>query len=289
MIMTRYAGRFLFVLIFLGLMLSGAGCSPKPVGGEDVILCPGKLSIEEAVDAIRDQQDRALPIRGRGKCKISWIEDNKTKDYDLDVDLRFCPPDRLYLNGTYLSKEYLRAGTNAEEFWLRAKEMETYQWGRWVDAQMCPSHQLMNPANLLDALGQVKIDESYKLTNEGAYDVFTLSDNDGFMIKQVYVYCCDYTVAKIKYFGEYGQVSVSIDLEDYTTVDDVSGTKVPGKISIINLESGSMKIDVKLNKSVRVFKDKDIKDALFDRAKCTTKGIDNVYKLNSDCEFERQE
>ncbi|MCK4999773.1 MAG: hypothetical protein KAS23_09565, partial [Anaerohalosphaera sp.] len=229
----------------------------------------------------------SLPVQGRGKCRVSWIEDNKTKDYDLQVDLRFCPPDRLYLNGTYLSKEYLRAGTNAEEFWLRMKEMEIYQWGKWEDAQACPSHQLMNPANLLDALGQVKIDESYKLSNEGAYDVFTLTDEVGLKVKRVYVYCCEYTVRKIEYYGGDGLVSVSIDLDDYTTVDEDSRTKVPGRISIVNIESGSMKIDVTLNKGVKVFKNP--KDALFDRDKCTTRGIENVYKLNSDCRFEKQE
>ena len=267
------SSREILLLLLAGLLV---GCTPVPIAGTDT-LCTDKASIQEAVEALNIQRQQAESVEAHGDCKVRWVTgEGKTKREKLNVVLRFCPPDKLFFDGRVLNQEVMRLGSNSEEFWVRMKEASRYQWGTWKDARKCKSHELINPGNMLEALGMVTVDDSYTLSNDGFHDILTLTDGQGRNVKRVHVSCDDYLVRKIEYYNN-GIVSVVIELDDYTKVGK---SNVARSISITNLESTSMYIKIEL-KSIRPFANP--KPKLFERPSAA--GFRDVLKLNDECEF----
>lgn len=266
---------------FLLLLLAGllVGCTPAPID-DTTPICSGKASIQEAVEVLNFQRQQAESIRSYGKCKVQWTDgDGKVHPPEnMDVKLVFSPPDKLFFDGRVLNQEVMRLGSNSEEFWVRMKpkEISRYQWGTWKDARKCKSHELINPRNMLEALGMVTVDDSYVLSNDGFHDILTLTDEAGRKAKRVFVSCDDYLVRKVEYYNN-GLVSVVIELDDYAKVGK---SKVARGISITNLESSNMHIAIEL-KSVRLFENP--KPKLFERPSAA--GFRDVLKLNDECEF----
>ena len=267
---------------FLLLAVILAGCGPQPV--DDVpVLCDGKATVAEVLAELDEQRANAVSIRSKGKCKVQWTdEDSKVQSEDLVIELRFSPPDRLFLDGRVLNQEVMRLGSNPEQFWVRMKpkEISVYQWGLWRDADNCDSHQLINPRNVLEALGMVSVDDSYVLLHDGYHDILTLTDEAGRIVKRVYVSCVDYRVARIEYYNG-GMISVVVELSDHVAVEN---SAVASRISITNFGSNNMRADIDL-KGVRLFEDP--KPKLF--IKPSEKGFRDVYKLNENCEFVKQD
>ncbi|AQT68671.1 hypothetical protein STSP2_01840 [Anaerohalosphaera lusitana] len=277
--MLRTILNVMLVVTLLGVV----GCPPPVEVEEPLMECERDMTVGRLVEVLDAQRENAAALKARGRLSIRWVEEGKIKEETPDVQVRFVPESKLFLDGRILGQEVIRLGTNDEEFWLRMKpdEISMYQWGRWEDAAKCPGQQLLNPHNLLEALGMVRVDDGYDLTIRAGEYVLTEVDASGGFAKRVYVGCADYLVRKIEYYGEDGRVDVVIELEEYEEVGE--GHFVPTRIGIINHGKNSSKAEFMLS-SVGVYE--DIKPKAFVRPE--PEGIKNVYRLNENCEFVRQ-
>lgn len=200
-------------------------------------ICPGKMSVEESLAALRANAQKATSIGANGNCMLRYhIDGKKKKDGPFATTLRVDPPRHMYLQiNVAFDPTGIVAGANDEEFWLaiKPKEMSGYWHGRWSEVGRS-ERLLFNPKVMLEALGIADVGEggeaNWSLSNEGPFDILVLRDSAGMMAKRVYVYSCEYVVRKIEYFDVYGQPEVTADLGRYVQV--VEGFSVPTMITI---------------------------------------------------------
>jgi len=237
---------------FAVAVLIFAGCAPEIQ--EPIEVVPGKESVAEALSVLKARSQNAVPLRARGRCLLRYYDADKKKHKkeSLTVLVLVKPPVEIYLQGdaTLVSKAIV-LGSNEREFWLlmRPKEISTYWWGQWSE-QDSSEGLLINPQTLFEALGvaEIKAEENWSLSNEGAFDVLTRRER-GVVIKKIYIYRRDYLAKKILYFDSSGQAVAFTELDDYKEVSE--GFFVPASIKIIAFgqnhgeESLSIKLDLK--------------------------------------------
>jgi hypothetical protein len=271
-------------------MLLYTGCQPGAVGSERERLCEGKGSIEEAVSILSLRRQNVGSLQGRADC-IFYYKDDKGEEKRKEVsavNVRFVPPDRILFRGNVFG-EVVGFGSNENEFWLRVKpDMDSYWWGTRQQAEDCSEIMLINPYNVIEALGMVDVKTDWELSYQNGYDILTLSRDDGTPLKSVYMDACDYLVSRIEYFDNEGLLKASAALSDYTVGED--GLAVPQSIEVTQYQFGIREGSVEIQlKHVRPFSpNEEQRRLLFKRPE--REGFEHMYRLNDACQFvEEQE
>ncbi len=237
---------------FAAAILIFAGCAPKI--REPVEVVPGKESVAEALSVLKARSQKAVPLLAKGRCVLKYFdEDKKERKESLPmVRVVVNPPVEIYLQGdATLVPKAIVLGSNEREFWLalRPKEISTYWWGQWSE-QVSSEGLTINPRTVLEAIGvvEIKAEENWSLSNEGAFDVLTRRERE-VVIKKIYISGRDYLVKKIEYFDSNGQAMAYTELGNYKEVSE--GFFVPALIKLIAYgqnndgDSFSIELDIK--------------------------------------------
>ena len=267
------------VLPFVTALLVLAGCAPELKHPTDI--CPGKQSSGQSLASLRSNSENIVSLKATGRCNARfYVEDKKYKEsFPLTIWLN--PPAQIRLHGDlFLNPRGIVLGSNEHEFWLavKPKEISTYHWGLWSE-QGSSESLLINPKTVLEALGIVAVgsDEGWSLSNEGPFDVLTKRNNQGRIIKKVYVYSCAYQVSKIEHFDEDGQIVAVTELFKYKEV--FKGCCVPRTIKIVTHTPNGRKDSLSITlTSVKPYKFDEKKQDIYFRRR-EPKGFKHVYRI----------
>jgi len=224
------------VILIVTAIVVLAGCTPQIQKPTKV--CPGKPSVDDALDALQAQSQSAVPLKAHGNSILEFYVEGKKKPRReiLDVKLRVNPPAEIYLQGdkSIMAKAFM-LGSDEEKFWLtiRPKEISVHIWGMWSE-QDSAGGPVINPRNMLEALGisQIDTEGDWSLSNEGAYDILTKKEQ-GVTTRKLHIYCCDYRVRVIEVFDSEGRAAATAELDRYKEISD--GFFVPSLIKIKTL------------------------------------------------------
>jgi len=267
------------VIPYLAAILILTGCAPEL--RHPTRICPGKRTASQSLDSLKSSSESIISLRATGRCNARfYVEDKKYKE-SFPVTVWLNPPAQIRLHGDlFLNPRGIVLGSNEREFWLamKPKEISTYHWGLWSE-QNSSENLLINPKTVLEALGIVEVggDEGWSLSNEGPFDVLTQRNNDGSIIKRVYIYSCDCRVSKIEHFNEDGQIVAVTELFKYREISE--GCFVPGTIRITTHAQENRKDSLTIRlKSIKPYEfDKKKQDDYFTRRK--PKGFKHVYRI----------
>lgn len=265
-----------------------AGCAPQALKPGD-ITCKGKPDITEALAAIRLHNAAAKPVRAVGRAVFTYYGDKgKTGEDATDLVLRFVPPDRLYLRCNLLGQEIVRLGSNPEQFWFRIKpkEVSSYWHGLRKDLQNCRLNLSLDPYDFIEALGMIATDGEWTLDKSNNYDILTNRDAAGAITKRITMHCDRYLAQKIEYFDTRGNLTATLELNDYKSTTDAPVT--PQLIDIKYYEDSTLTTTAKITlKNLRIFhpsKKQMQNNGLF--APPPTTGFKNIYELKQNCTFQ---
>ncbi len=254
---------------FAVAILIFAGCAPEIQKPVEIV--PGKESAAEALSVLKARSQNAVSLLARGRCVFEYYdpENKKRKKEKLAVIVLMKPPVEIYLQGdATLVPKAIKLGSNEREFWLlmRPNEISTYWWGTWSE-QNSSQGLMINPRTLFDALGflEIKAEETWSLSNEGAFDVLTKQDRE-VIIKKMYINRRDYLIGKIEYYDSKGRALALAELKDYKEVSE--GYFVPASIKIIayNQDSGAEPLGITLNlKTIKPKEFSERQQKLFER------------------------
>jgi len=275
---------FFAVVLMVSLCVFISGCA-APTVEKAAGICVGG-SIDEIVQLFRLRRENVVPLRASGNMCIRW-RDSGDREYreNLNIDLRFCPPSRIYFRGSTILGEAVRLGANSDEFWILMKpdQISTYQWGMRSQVKACPSEQWLNPRNLCEALGMVGVDSSWLLSGKGDLQTLTRMDDGGRIIQRVHIGCGDHLARRIEYYDDRGGSTLLLELDKYTRLGDAA--PVPTRINITHYETDTL-VDINL-KNVKLFEPSPEQLAgLFTRPE--PEGFEHVLRLNEDCKFVEQ-
>jgi hypothetical protein len=222
------------------LLVLAAGCT-TPETVKQLPICPGKGSAEEALAVLNSRAEKAVPLRvSGGQCRLTYFvpDDDEEKRHNLPLQLWFHPPSQIYIQGSIaVDSKALIVGCNDEEFWLalRPKEMSAYYYGQWdetanVDGLVVSPQIVLEAFGIIAGRGGGAGSSTWSLSSEGAYDVLTLENTDGKILKRVHIYTCDYLVRKIEYFDREGKLAAMAELDEYEAV--VEGFQIPTKMLV---------------------------------------------------------
>lgn len=255
-----------------------AGCAPP--AEKQWLLCPGAGSTAESVSMLGKGSESVTSFRINGRCKSRFYEEGKKYEENFGVKLWIQPPDMIRMQGDiFLDPKGIVLGANEQEFWFSIKpELSSYIWGKWSE-QSSGSAGLINPATLLEALGLLRIDDEkqWSLSSYGAFDVLTKTDSNGRVVKKVYIYCCDYLVRKIEYYGKDDKPALIAELDRYRRLKD--DFCVPVSVKLTTFDSKGNENFFKMTfgtPKLYEFGDKQLK-ALFGRPE--PRGFKNVYRM----------
>jgi hypothetical protein len=234
--------RLTFYIVALVPILSGCAAQTE----ELTRVCPGKGSAAEALFVVRSHSQNAVPLKATGTCLLEYHVKGKQqpKRENFPVKVWLNPPIEIYLQGNVaFDPRGVVAGSNKDEFWLaiRLKEISSYWWGEWTQASHL-DELVISPRVVLEALGTAAVESSrssggnWSLSNEGVFDVLTERGDQDRIIKKMYVYCCDYSIRGIEYFGPDGEVAVVAELDKYRQV--TGGFSVPTLIKVVRQDGG---------------------------------------------------
>ncbi|MHC4394432.1 MAG: hypothetical protein ACYS1A_02140 [Planctomycetota bacterium] len=281
----KVSGRRSFLLIALALILGGCGGElklPKRV-------CAGKNNVAESLDLLR--MANSAPFRANGRCHLRYNDQGKTHNENFLVRLFGNPPAEIYLQGDVaFNPKGIILGSNEDQFWLaiKPKQISTYWWGRW-DEQDGFYKLVLSPKTLLEAFGVVEIgeEENWSLTNKGIFDILAKRDEQGGVIKKIYVYSCDYRVRKMEYFDAAGEAVVIVELGKYKEVG--GGFFVPQIIKITTAGEDNKRDTVKITlRSIKPISFTEKKRSLiFTPPK--KRGYKNIYRIIGDDVIEQQQ
>lgn len=276
-------------LLLLTALLSAAfltGC-PRPVEpvGPSIVASMG--NIQAAAEALKAHKSNVKPLIANADVKISFFKDGKPKEENADANLAFDPPRNLFFRAKRLGIEVIWAGSNDEQFWFRMKPKEISQYfsGTWKQLDKCSSNLLISPESMLDALGMVTVDSSWKFKDINGQDVLVKLGADNLINKRIFINRNGYLVSRIEYYDKYGIMAVAVDMADYTPI--ARGSKIPKKIDITSYDLGEMAAKVKITlKNPKFLTPDKIREKTF--LKPDSKGFDSVFKMNDDCKFVEQ-
>jgi hypothetical protein len=271
-----------FSLELLLLYFSSAvvliGCAPER--SEPVRQCPGKSSTEQALDALQSSASRLRPFVAYGSGRVSFYDerDKPRNERIPTIKFWFDPPGNVRFWGEVaFNPRGLDVGSNEREFWLAAKPKEignVYIWGLWSQ-QTEQTDMLLSPKVLRQGLGVIETEENklWSFSPNLSGDVLTLYDEQGRIVRRVYIDNCQYRISSIEYFDINEELTAALQLGDY---QDVGGMFVPGAIKIIdhNYNGTADTFEIKL-KSVKPA-DK-IKASIFERP--DTKGFEEIRRI----------
>lgn len=277
----------IITIIIVCLLAGGCAVSQKT---EPLPICKGMANVDKVLERLAQRRQDAMPVRAGGKLTWRQYEGKKrTHRENLDVRLRFYPPDKLYFRGDILGGEIIRLGKNEKAFWLRIKADVNGYWSGSSDLGWLCDKQLMliSPDNIIEALGTVNVEGEMTLSNDGPFDILTSTGGgEDEFVKKIYISCCDYRVRKIEYLTAGGSLIAAVELDNYSQTSD--NVVVPTRIRIAHYNGSDVEteLDIKL-KNVKSFEMTQKKlDKLFKEP--GPKGMKNVFELNEDCEFIRQ-
>lgn len=271
-----------FLICAAGMFLCGCqpGAGPK---GEPVLRCKGKKTIEEAAAALRLARANLHPIRASARCFLEWATpDGSMQKENVDAQLRFVPPDRLFVRGDKFGE--IRFGTNEEAFWLMVKpQLDTYWWGLRETADRCEESLQFNPWHVTEALGAVEVDNTWTLNWHDGYDILTKTGPDGATIKKIWIRSCDYQITSIQTADPEGIQAVQVQLDQYIATEQ--GLSVPSVIEARHLINGQTDAVLRLElRGINRFEvDQKSLYRLFSRPSEANYGT--VFRLSSTCDF----
>jgi len=264
---------------FAAAILLVTGCAPEL--RQPRRICAGKQTLAQSFDSLRSNSEKVLPLKATGRCNARFYAEDKKYKESFPVTLWLNPPAQIRLHGDlFLNPRGIVLGSNEHEFWLalKPKEISTYHWGLWSEQGLSES-LLINPKTVLEALGVVAVggDEAWSLSNKGPFDILTQRNNQGSVIKKVYIYNCPYQISKIEYFNEDEQIVAVTELYNYKKVSE--GCSVPRAINITTHSHDDRKdsLDIRL-KSVKPYKfDEKKKRIYFEPPR--SKGFKHIYRI----------
>lgn len=241
-------------LLLFSLLL--AGCAARP---ERLRVCPGKATVEQALQTLAANAAAAAPMRSRGEAMLAYHVPNKrtVQRQNLLLEVRFNPPAEIYVQGDVSVKpRVVVMGSNREQFWLALspEEVSSYYQGEWREVRGFEGQMIgMSPQVVLEAFGilaepnNASENGSWTLSNKGPFDILTRKDETGRTLKRVFVYACDYRVYKIEYFDRKGKVIAVAQLGKYEPVTE--GFQVPTEMKIVTTEPDGRKdsMEIKLS------------------------------------------
>lgn len=242
------------LLLLLSLLI--AGCQ---TGGERLKICPGKVTVEAALQTLSANASAGTPMRARGEAMLTYHEPGKrlARRDNLLLEVRYDPPHQMYVAGSVSVKpRVVVMGSNAEQFWLALsiEQISDYYLGDWSEVRGIEGRgRGVSPQVVLEAFGILGDPnawgnaESWTLSNKGSYDVLTQRDGTGRAFKRVFVYACDYRVYKIEYLDYHGKVVATAQLGLYEPVAE--GFYVPTQIRIVStsLDGRKDSMEIKLS------------------------------------------
>ena len=273
------------IIIFLiTACLFWTGCQPTVVRPGDKIICPGKSSIEEAVNMLSLQRSNIQPLRASAECTFHYQDENgkEKKQVVNPVAVRFIPPSRIVFRGSEFGE--IGFGANENEFWLRIKpDMDSYWWGTHEQATRCDEAMLINPYNVIEAFGVVEVTTDWQLSHEKGFDILSLFGDGNTIVKRVYVNACDYLTERIEYYDKEGFLAAAVVLGRYTMGTD--GIVIPSDIEVTYYRYGIKEyfVVIKLKHVGPFAPTEKQRRLLFKRPE--RDGYEYMYRLNDNCEF----
>lgn len=261
-----------------------AGCSaPQKLPAKQPMACPGKGTIEQAARALAQKKENLHPLKASARCILEWTDsEGKTRKETFDAQLRFVPPDCLFVRGDKFGE--IRFGTNPQAFWMMVKpEIDTYWWGTRQAAEQCKQRIPFNPWNIVEALGIVQVDANWTLDWHDGYDILTLVDPEGEILQKISIRACDYQVISIESVDPQGLQSIQIQLDKYVTTEQ--GFSVPTIIQARHLSYGQDDASIRLElRGIELFEVDPVRaQRLFSRP--SPDNYRTVYRLSSECDF----
>lgn len=256
------------------------GCAPQMQ--KPIPLYPGKESAVEAISILQSRSKNTTPIKASGRCRLLYYVEQEQHKENFPVKIWTNPPAEIYLQGDVaFNPKGLVLGSNKDEFWLAAKpkEINSYWWGRWSDENRVQK-LMISPKTLLESLGvaQIESEENWSLSNEDAFDILTKRNEQGIIVKKVYLLNSrDYPARKIEYFDNDGSAAIIIELDKYKKI--LNDTLVPTVIKITNCSDGEKEDLTQITLSS--IKPADLTDKqrrqLFTRPQ--PQGFEHIYKI----------
>lgn len=278
-------------ILFVVVVLILVGCGPQVK--EPLQVCPGKGSVAEAMAVLQSRCHNAVPIRASGQCVLQYYAEGKKRKDTFPVKIWVNPPAELYLQGDVaFVPRAIVLGSNENEFWLtmRPKEISSYWWGQWSD-ERCLEELIISPGLVLEALGIVAVDNddggNWSLSNEGAFDVLTKTNAEGAIVKSIYIYCCDYTVRKVVYFGAKGDAVIA-ELGQYKQV--VEGFSVPMAMKTGRIVRRTGRVTDTITLKLAAVESMEFTDKLRKRlfSLPPKRGFKHIYKFDENCRMVEQ-
>jgi len=279
-----------------------AGCAPQK--REPIMVLPESKSAAETLSILKSRSQNVGPLRAHGRCLWRYRSNGKPRKEDFAVKLwvnpvrsyrqegtdigsftfnRVNPPAEVYMQGDVgFNPRGIVLGSNESEFWLLIKpKVSSYSWGRW--SEQGSSMSLTNISRtLVEALGIVEVvdEESWSLSNEGAFEVLTRRNDKDQIIKKIYVGNYDYLIRMVEYFDADGKAVAVAELDKYK---EVSGEFfVPTRISIIirGEDGADDAASISLNlKSVKPTSFNEKQRKFFFNRPTKTKGYKHIYRI----------
>jgi hypothetical protein len=202
------------------------------------------------------------------------------------------PPVEIYMQGDKaLVPKAIMLGSNDRDFWLsiRPKEISTHWWGYWSEQDLSEG-LVINPRTLLESLGigEVETQQDWSLSNDGPYDIIAKQEQ-GVVIKKIYVYSCDYRARRIEFFNRDGQVAAGAELDKYKEVSD--GFFIPSLIKITTYAQDTGKSSLSITLDLKSIKPATIteprRNALFKLPK--PRGFTKIYRIVNGKWFEQDQ
>jgi hypothetical protein len=262
-----------------------AGCAQQEIVKKEI--CPPSKNLHQIMEHLATRSEQAQPIRTNGNMTYTGFVDGKKESKEnLDIRLRFYPPDRLYLRGNSILGEELCLGVNARDFWLRIKTNppSAYWFGRRDDMAGCGSSLFLGPESLLEAMGVIDVSGNWQLDAETGMYVLVKTDDGGRAVKKIYIDRCTDLPKRIEYLGQRGETVLAIEMAGFTMGKD--GIVVPAEISITGFEDEQITsiIDITLT-NIKLFKptQAQLEGELFKLPRADS--VKNVFELDKNCQF----
>ena len=269
-----------FFLVGAGLSIWMGGCTPHTRPRQ---ICPGKETSAEAVATLQSRLDRAHPLYiNNVQARIGYLDDkNKRRESNLPVKIWLEPPHNVFMRGqaTFGPKGVISMGSNQEEFWLSIRpDLNSYWWGKWSEVSGTEQLQI-SPQVVLEALGLLELgsSDSWFLSNSGGYDVLSLVDDRGAILRRLHIGTCDYLPRKIEYFDRFGDVLVLVELADYEVL--AGEFEVPTRIQISNFAGEELTdwVNLTLKGAQQREFSEEVRDRLFSRP--IPRNYDKVHRV----------
>ncbi len=289
-----------FLSLGIFLLIAIAGCA-RPAVSQPRQICPGKQNADHALASLNFNVRNAKPVKASGICSLVYSDEKGGKHKEnLTIKIRTYPPDKIYFWCDHLLKpKAVSGGSNEKEFWFWIKlDPAMYLWGQWPQGSQtnhsisrCLEGISLSPQNLLIAFGLFSpenhsdSDYSWTLSNTEAFDVLEKLDRNGRVVKKIYVDRCTYHISRIEYL-ESNEITTSIELADYRQIS--RDFAIPARVNITSYQISQIPdtISIKLN-NIGLFEiSADKLGKVFRRSE--PKGVDQIYKLNDNCQLVEQ-